>query len=1526
MKQKILLFFSLCLITASSSWAQTATAPTGSGIESDPYQIANLENLYWITQADTAWDAYYEQTADIDASQTSTWDSEAGFFPIGNDTAKFTGTYNGAGYTIDSLSINRSSTDYVGLFGRTSDATITDLGITNCSIIGYEYVGGLAGSMGSSYTSSCYVTGDIEGENLWIGGLVGMHYQSEMDSCHALVNISGDAFVGALIGMNSESAVSSCYASGSALGASTVGGLVGKNSDGSIENCYSTAKVTGNDCTGGLVGTNYDGSSIAYCYFTGNVSASGYSGVFVGYNNGSTLSNCFYNGETSVLSDDIGWDNNDQSASALTLDDFKAKDSFTDWDFTDSWSIDEGISFPLLNGVDNVPVILYTLSGQATINTEYSDMVEVINMDCQSVSFSLTDSPNDMTINTNGEITWTPTSAGLYTFDITVTGSNGLANTYRHAIEVFDLVGSGTDVDPYQIATLSDLQQLSVITLLWNGSYYFIQTANIDASETSTWNDGEGFSPIGNSIINFNGSYDGQGYVISGLTINRATTENVGLFGYTYGANIANIGLSNCSITGDWYVGGIVGNNRSSSNVSNCYALGAVTGDREVGGVIGYNYSSTMSNCYAACTISADYDAGGLVGWNNNSSISNCYALGNVSASGDVGGLVGENASTATITSCYFNIETSNQTEGVGEDDNDQSVIGITTIQMKQDSNFDGWDFSDTWEIEDGTTFPRLQNLYDVPIILPTLCTTAFVDQVYTDTIQVVLMDNQNVSISLTTSPDDMTLTEDSLISWTPTTWGSYIAKITATDDNGYSSNYSYAIKASEMSGSGTESDPYTVATLEALKEISNSSQLWQGYYFEQTADIDASETENWNDGEGFLSIANEDTSFTGNYNGQGYVISGLTINRPSGSSDALFAYTEDASITNLGLKDCSITGGLCSGGLIGQSSESTIKNCYVSGAVSANKGSNDESSCGGLIGESEESTVSGCYSTGSISGDYFVGGLIGFCMDSEILNSYSTGKTSSELVAGGLIGYNISSEVNYCYSTGSVLSSDIYAGGLVGANANGALTACYYNTETSGQSTGIAFDYSAQTVTGLSTTQMTDSSYFDAWSFTTDTAVWVIRADSIYPALLGVSNNAPFAFADTLEVGVSIDLSTSLLVNDYDYETAQDSLTYKIESYPEIGSISDSNYAFNSSDTIGTQDTLIYCVGELLSESDTLWGNYATVILKKVNSAPELTEVSDTSINESTSVTISLSDVSVSDFENDALSLLIADGDNYTSDDYTITPTIGYYGTLSVGIAVTDGDLNSDTIAMTITVSAVPDTTTITWESPDTMVYGAAIGSDAMNATASNTEGVISYSFASDSIFDAGIYELQADFIPTNSNEYTSAVATVEYVVTQAELTATAEDQIITQGAEMPEFTIGYSGFVNGDTESDLDELPTASSTATSTSDAGEYTINVAGGSDANYSFIYESGTLTISIATDIKNSFTESISVYPNPATTSITVTGSTGIASLYNLTGAMVLSHDLSQSTSINVSQLPNGVYLLHVNGTIIKLVKK
>lgn len=148
LKTNLVLGFMLIILLAMSTdlMAQTATPPVnGDGSPGNPYQIETLNNLYWITQDDTRWDKHYKQTEDINAPSTSGWDSGAGFTPIGNDSEGFFGSYDGQNHTIDGLYINRSSTNYVGFFGRLQSGTIQNLGVTNVNITGNMFVGGLVG-------------------------------------------------------------------------------------------------------------------------------------------------------------------------------------------------------------------------------------------------------------------------------------------------------------------------------------------------------------------------------------------------------------------------------------------------------------------------------------------------------------------------------------------------------------------------------------------------------------------------------------------------------------------------------------------------------------------------------------------------------------------------------------------------------------------------------------------------------------------------------------------------------------------------------------------------------------------------------------------------------------------------------------------------------------------------------------------------------------------------------------------------------------------------------------------------------------------------------------------------------------------------------------------------------------------------------------------------------------------------------------------------------------------------------------
>ena len=228
--------------------------------------------------------------------------------------------------------------------------------------------------------------------------------------------------------------------------------------------------------------------------------------------------------------------------------------------------------------------------------------------------------------------------------------------------------GEGTSDNPYQIATLADLRSLSENPGYWTNSKYFIQTADIDATETNTWNVGDhdgnaetatvpmGFSCIGNSTAgSFNGKYDGQGHVVSNLYINRPSTNYVGLFGYINAstATVRNLGLTNINVIGHERVGALVGWNNTGI-ITNTYSTGIVKGSTTVGGLVGMNNYGRISNSYSSATTEGSDGVGGLSGQTWAGSVVNSYAIGSVKGDVHVGGLMGYfGGSNAKIDKCY---------------------------------------------------------------------------------------------------------------------------------------------------------------------------------------------------------------------------------------------------------------------------------------------------------------------------------------------------------------------------------------------------------------------------------------------------------------------------------------------------------------------------------------------------------------------------------------------------------------------------------------------------------------------------------------------------------------------------------------------------------------------------------------------------------------------------------------------------------------------------------------------------------
>jgi hypothetical protein len=193
-----------------SAGAQTAIAPSnGAGTEGNPFQISQLGHLVWMGERAAAGqteEEYYRLMNDIDASETAHWNDEGtdksikeGFKPIGGYNHPFFGFFDGNGKKITGLTIHRLDENDVGLFGRMgSGGEVKNLGLIGGSVIGYDYVGGLAGRNYGDITN-CYAAGTVSGDDS-VGGLVGYNYYGSITNCYAMGAVSGDYYVGGLVG------------------------------------------------------------------------------------------------------------------------------------------------------------------------------------------------------------------------------------------------------------------------------------------------------------------------------------------------------------------------------------------------------------------------------------------------------------------------------------------------------------------------------------------------------------------------------------------------------------------------------------------------------------------------------------------------------------------------------------------------------------------------------------------------------------------------------------------------------------------------------------------------------------------------------------------------------------------------------------------------------------------------------------------------------------------------------------------------------------------------------------------------------------------------------------------------------------------------------------------------------------------------------------------------------------------------------------------------------------------------------
>lgn len=263
-------------------------------IDGNAYTI--IRNLTDLQNAKLNLGGFYALAGNLDASSTSSWNGGLGFDPIGTDSNRFTGVFEGLGHSISNLYINRPVTDNVGLIGAADGAKIRHLTLTNANITGHNNVGALAGSFSNGAVDYIKASGTVGGIDK-VGGIFGSASALDFDQGKSSINVKGGNDVGGLAGTaTGTSDINSVEITGTVEGTGDrVGGIAGAL-DGKGIYLKTSGSVTGKNLTGGLFGQA--SGDIRQSYSTSIVNGAANVGGLVGTGASLMMYETYANGKT----------------------------------------------------------------------------------------------------------------------------------------------------------------------------------------------------------------------------------------------------------------------------------------------------------------------------------------------------------------------------------------------------------------------------------------------------------------------------------------------------------------------------------------------------------------------------------------------------------------------------------------------------------------------------------------------------------------------------------------------------------------------------------------------------------------------------------------------------------------------------------------------------------------------------------------------------------------------------------------------------------------------------------------------------------------------------------------------------------------------------------------------------------------------------------------------------------------------------------------------------------------------------
>ena len=256
------------------------------------YQISNGAELAWFAQTVNAG------TLDINAVLTHDVDL-AGYnwTPIGNSSAKYSGTFDGQGHKVTNLFILNeayASGTGAGLFGYGNGCTIKNLtvsgsiSLTSTASVSQVYAGGVLGGGTDVTLTNVHSAVDItinrvKGNWARVGGVFGGGSVKAVTNCSYTGTLNGYQYVGGITGYITAGTISGCYNAGTVIAANTyAAGIAGSSAGGNIVGCYNVGIVTAEGNYAGGIAASSASGKLTNCFNAGSVSAKQYAGAIAG--------------------------------------------------------------------------------------------------------------------------------------------------------------------------------------------------------------------------------------------------------------------------------------------------------------------------------------------------------------------------------------------------------------------------------------------------------------------------------------------------------------------------------------------------------------------------------------------------------------------------------------------------------------------------------------------------------------------------------------------------------------------------------------------------------------------------------------------------------------------------------------------------------------------------------------------------------------------------------------------------------------------------------------------------------------------------------------------------------------------------------------------------------------------------------------------------------------------------------------------------------------------------------------------